>query len=349
MKNVPPDLATLFATPQAMYMADCVIIRAAVPTAYLGAGTGSPCTVMTTPVGNILLALTNSDVDLLIQPDSTVPTNCDFLGAYPPQGLPPARTPTVPTGAVYCSAIPMDRSKLSLKVGLGVDSTDLQIYPRPTDTIYGATLQDAARTGIFDGATADLFRVFWSRGANPIGGGLVYFAGRVGEAQFGRSGLKLPINSFTELLNIDFPRNVYQGFCYFVLYGSGCCVDKTNFTFSGTVAASPNPTNLAFQVSGVTQADHYFDQGVFEFTSGVLNGLTMTVKSWIGDLLTPFVPLPSPPAPGDSVALYAGCDRTMATCNTKFSNLANFPAMPFIPIPDTMLPPIVNNSSGGGK
>jgi uncharacterized phage protein (TIGR02218 family) len=75
----------------------------------------------------------------------------------------------------------------------------------------------------------------------------------------------------------------------------------------------------------------------------------MTVKSWTGGIVTPFLPLPSPPAPGDTVTLYAGCDRTMATCNSKFNNLANFGGQPFIPIPDTMLPPIVQASSGGGK
>jgi uncharacterized phage protein (TIGR02218 family) len=350
VKILPSALQQLLSGNGRYLMADCVVIRQAVPTAYLLPGSGSPCSVQTESVGNILLALTNADVDILIQPDNAVPTNCTFLGTYLPQGVPAAHLPSgLPSGSIYCSAIPMDRSKLSLKCGLGVDSTDITIYPRPSDVLYGTTLQDAARTGIFDGSTVDMFRVFWSPGANPTGGGVVYFAGRIGEIEFGRSMLKLPVNSFTELLNLDFPRNVYQPYCQFVLYGAGCCVNKANFTFFGAVGSSPNPTNISFQASGISQADHYFDQGVLTFTSGILSGLTVTVKSWANDVLTPFLPLPSAPASGDSLTLYAGCDRTWTTCQNKFSNGANFGGMPFIPIPDTMLAPIVQQSSGAGK
>jgi uncharacterized phage protein (TIGR02218 family) len=359
MKNVPAALTALFASLQALYMADCVVIRAPVPTAYVAGGSGSPCSVASSSLGSVLLALTNSDVDLAILPDAAVPTNCTFLGAYLPQGVPPSSVPSMPSGGIYCSAIPMDKIKCSLKCGLGVDSQDIQIYPRyGLDRIYGGSLQIAARTGIFDAATVDFFRVFWSRSAvvpgagnifpGSTGGGVIYFAGRVADCEIGRSSLKATVNFFTELLNLDFPKNVYQPQCYFVLYGSGCCVNKAGYTFTGTVASSPDPSTGSFAVSGISKADGYFAQGAFQFTSGALNGLSMTVKSYNSNTVVPFLPLPGAPAPGDSVTLYAGCDRTMATCNSKFGNLANFPSMPFIPIPDTMLPPIVQ-SAGGGK
>jgi uncharacterized phage protein (TIGR02218 family) len=161
--------------------------------------------------------------------------------------------------------------------------------------------------------------------------------------------MEFTVNSFSELLNLDFPRNVYESGCPFVLYGAGCCVNKTGFTFNGTIASSPVPNTFAVTVSGVGQADHYFDNGVLLFGSGVLSGLTMTVKSWIGNVLTPFIPLPSAPAPGDTITLFAGCDRTYPTCVSKFANGAHFGGQPFIPIPDTMLAPIVRNGSGGGK
>jgi len=40
--------------------------------------------------------------------------------------------------------------------------------------------------------------------------------------------------------------------------------------------------------------------------------------------------LPEPPAAGDAITVYQGCDHTMGTCGTKFDNLANFRAFPFV-------------------
>jgi uncharacterized phage protein (TIGR02218 family) len=323
-------------------MADVVTFRAPVVGSYI---TGA--------IGNVILAITNADVDLFITPDSTTPTNCTLAGVYLPRGIPPSSLPSGPAGSIYCSAIPMDRVKISLKCGLGVDSVDVQIYPRAgLDVLFGSSLQNCARTGVFDAATVDIFRVFWSGspGQSFTGGGVVMFAGRVAEIDpAGRSTMKFTVNDFAELLNMDFPRNVYQPYCPFLLYGPGCGLSKASYTFAGTVASSPTPTAQAFAVSGISQANGYFTQGVLTFTSGVLNGLAGTVKQWLNNVATPLQIMPSAPSPGDRVTLYAGCDRTWETCQAKFSNGAMFGGQPFIPIPDIMTPPIVQGSSGFGK
>jgi uncharacterized phage protein (TIGR02218 family) len=352
MKNVPAALATLFASGEPFFMADCVVISSTLPASYTP---GTPCTQNNFGMpGPVLLAITNADMDLAILPDAVPASNCTLLGAYMPRGVPPASLPSgLPSGAVYCSAIPMDRTKLSIKVGIDVDNMDVVTKPRPNDTIFGGSIPSAFRGGTFDGSTIEVYRVFCFKGAWPLGplagGGVVIFVGRMGEADPGRTLVKFTINSYSELFNLDFPVRVYQGFCDFQLYGPGCCVNRADFTNNGTVAASPAPTNTYFAVnfasSGAWNADGYFTQGTFAFGSGVCNGESGTIKAWGTQVAFVFEPLPAAPAPGDVVTLYAGCDHSFTTCDKKFNNLASFPQCPFIPIPQTMLPPIVQNSN----
>ncbi|MGH7247352.1 MAG: phage BR0599 family protein, partial [Pseudomonadota bacterium] len=69
-------------------------------------------------------------------------------------------------------------------------------------------------------------------------------------------------------------------------------------------------------------------------TSGVNAGVTATVGSVVaGASMTLLYPLESVPATGDGFTVYFGCDHTMATCQSKFNNLANFRGFPFVPPP----------------
>ena len=75
-------------------------------------------------------------------------------------------------------------------------------------------------------------------------------------------------------------------------------------------------------------------QGSLVFSSGVNANLRATVKSVVaGVSLSLMYPLPSAPAAGDALTVYAGCDHTPATCAARFSNLANFRGFPFVPPP----------------
>jgi hypothetical protein len=41
-------------------------------------------------------------------------------------------------------------------------------------------------------------------------------------------------------------------------------------------------------------------------------------------------------ASGATFTVRAGCDKTQGTCTTKFSNLARFRGMPYIPVAETV-------------
>ena len=68
----------------------------------------------------------------------------------------------------------------------------------------------------------------------------------------------------------------------------------------------------------------------------------MEVKEYIyrsgtGGLITLVLPMPHSIANGDSYALQKGCDKTIGTCHTRFTNVANFRGEPHVPGVDRML------------
>ena len=94
--------------------------------------------------------------------------------------------------------------------------------------------------------------------------------------------------------------------------------------------------NATFNTN-LTQADGYFDQGQITFTSGANNGLSRLIKSFkhTSGAITLATPLPTAPAAADTFTALPGCDLSMATCTSKFSNLLHFRGTPFVPTPET--------------
>jgi uncharacterized phage protein (TIGR02218 family) len=92
-------------------------------------------------------------------------------------------------------------------------------------------------------------------------------------------------------------------------------------------------------ITNLTQADTYFDNGQLVFNFGANNGHVVAVKAYLNSGGTVYfvVPLPALPTAGDTFTIYPGCDKTQATCASKFSNLANFGGFPYVPVPETAI------------
>ena len=74
-----------------------------------------------------------------------------------------------------------------------------------------------------------------------------------------------------------------------------------------------------------------------KFTTGLNTGLQRTIKAYTNGSPSNFTlisPFPNVPTIGDSFTIYAGCDKSMATCTARFSNLVNFRGTPFVPAAD---------------
>jgi uncharacterized phage protein (TIGR02218 family) len=81
----------------------------------------------------------------------------------------------------------------------------------------------------------------------------------------------------------------------------------------------------------------WFNDGLLKFTSGVMNNFYVEIKNWDGVTLTTFLPMPFQPGPGDTFQIEPGCDKTSATCFSKYNNIVNFRGEPFIPGNDLIL------------
>lgn len=96
---------------------------------------------------------------------------------------------------------------------------------------------------------------------------------------------------------------------------------------------------LAVQVatSGIVIASGYFNQGVLKFTSGLNTGAMRTVRYYdsVTGAITVMPPLEHIPAVSDTFEIYPGCNKLMATCDSKFDNVGNYRGMQFTPVPET--------------
>lgn len=124
--------------------------------------------------------------------------------------------------------------------------------------------------------------------------------------------------------------------CPATLGDTECAKSLVAFTVTGTIA-SIDATGLQITDASRTEASGYFDYGVVTMTSGDSSGYSMEVKSSVvGSFIMQQV-MPFGIAAGDTYSLVAGCDKSFATCGTKFDNVINFQGFPHLPGQDRLL------------
>jgi uncharacterized phage protein (TIGR02218 family) len=273
-------------------------------------------------------------------------------------------------GNLYLATGPfMERSKLRQSRGTSVDSLVLTCYSSQAISISeissggvyvipayeapgafeggdisvplfgGWGLQEALLQGALDGAYLTMSRLIFASWSKPTQfSPVILFYGRVADiSSVGYSKIQITVKSFLELLDMYYPWQLYQAACSWALYDANCQVNPNNYALSGTVAASAGNTALTF-ITNLSQPDGWFTLGRIQMTSGACAPQFRSIKIYQGGAITLMVPfIGGPPAPGDSFTAWAGCDRQMGTCATKFNNLINFGGQPFIPAPSTIL------------
>lgn len=83
--------------------------------------------------------------------------------------------------------------------------------------------------------------------------------------------------------------------------------------------------------TGVSDAAGYYDGGLVVWETGKNAGRSQEIKSWADGALTLFQRPFHIPAVGDRFVIHPGCDKTRATCVSKFSNILNFRGEPDVP------------------
>lgn len=145
---------------------------------------------------------------------------------------------------------------------------------------------------------------------------IVIFTGKVASSVFSASRCTLTCLPLREALRRRIPLNTFQSQCNWPLYSGPCGVAKASFATVGTVSAISEDTVDASAFS--PPGSGWFNNGYVERFNGERRWIINHVGSTL-TLLSPFVGL----VVGESLTAYAGCDRTEAVCQSKFSNIVN--------------------------
>jgi hypothetical protein len=74
----------------------------------------------------------------------------------------------------------------------------------------------------------------------------------------------------------------------------------------------------------------FFDFGKITMTSGLANGYTTDVLSYVPGQWRLQLPFPYAVAPGDTYTMVAGCDKSLSTCHDRYANVRNMRAEPYL-------------------
>jgi uncharacterized phage protein (TIGR02218 family) len=225
----------------------------------------------------------------------------------------------------------LKRGTVRSVIGLEVDTLDMSVFSDASHLLDGKPFVSAAMSGSLDGANVLLERAFLSSWAAAPVGTVILFSGRVSDVSGSRTEVKIVVKSDIELLNIKLPRNLYQASCLNTVYDSSCAASKSAKTVAGIVTGGTTQSIT----SARSEAARWFEQGVLSFTSGANAGVFRTVKSYAGGAFGFALPLPNIPVSGDTFSVYPGCDKTQATCTSKFNNVIHFRGFPYVPVPET--------------
>lgn len=234
-----------------------------------------------------------------------------------------------------------NKCKMTQVIGTGAQQFQLSCLPAQ-GTINGQAILSAIRQGVFDGAELTYSGAYWAQGVTdtpltPVAptGVIIKQVGRIANVDIGRTAIIFTANDHLELLNLQMPRNLYQAPCANSLYDAGCTLNQASFAVSGTVISG---STVSVVKAALSQATGYFDLGQITFTSGINNGVTRSIKTYIQGTpgtVSLFTPLPSAPSAGNTFTIYPGCQKDINTCTTKFNNALHFRGEPYIPAPET--------------
>jgi uncharacterized phage protein (TIGR02218 family) len=223
-------------------------------------------------------------------------------------------------GFTYNAATGFTPSAISSTSSLAVDNLEVE-------ALLDSSLIEESEimAGLYDFAEVE---VFMANYADVSMGKMRLRTGWFGEIEVKGGRFVAEVRGLTQKLQQNIGE-IYSLTCRARLGDARCTKNLAAFTFTGSITAVTS--RQIFTDSALTQASGYFDQGKITFTSGLNNGISMEIKNFSNDIITTVLPLPFDVAVGNTYSIVAGCDKTLQTCITKFSNALNFRGEPHVP------------------
>jgi uncharacterized phage protein (TIGR02218 family) len=234
-------------------------------------------------------------------------------------------------------------SRMTWKASTAVDTMQLTLQSDASVLVNGIELLPFILAGGLDGASVTAWRAYAAQfgwdGAPAWKGPLHRITGKVSDIDRpNRIETVVTVRSQFENLNQMLPRNMWQAQCNATLYDGTCGLNRASFVTAGTVDTAGDALHMAFGASALTQAAGYFTLGSVTFLTGANAGIRRTVRTHdAGGVISLVQAAPGPIATGDTFQIVPGCDRTLATCTSKFNNRLRFRGAPFVPSADSVL------------
>lgn len=254
------------------------------------------------------------------------------------------------SGVTYEAASGYTPTNVETSGDLAVDNLEVQgLLDSPSIT------EDDLLAGKWDHAEIEIFEVNYentAQGTNNLR------RGWLGEVSVGRSSFKAELRGLSQRLQ-QVILEVTSPSCRATLGDTRCGVNLTDYTTTGAVTSvtsnrvfetdvHDNTVRLTPSTTG-NPPSGYFDSGVLTWTSGLNDGLSMEVKSFIvgspsSGGVTLQLPMPYTVQVGDQFSIVTGCGkRLIEDCKTKFGNVPNFRGEPYKPTPNQLLRGPISN------
>lgn len=155
------------------------------------------------------------------------------------------------------------------------------------------------------------------------------FKGRVRSVAFSLMGLQaeISVQPITSGLSRTIPRFVFSGSCNHVLYDTNCKVNSNAHRHIEEIASI---AGAVYTITGLGAA--YPNNWA---TGGFMAGPNSTdfrlIIQHTGDDVRLLLPFPPDVAAGAEVQIFAGCDHSIDTCSSKFSNVLNYGGFNWVP------------------
>lgn len=248
--------------------------------------------------------------------------------------------PTVYGGnTFYGQGVPIiTRDSWQIKNTIEVPSLELTLLSTGSD--YGSiNIKEAIINGLLDGSTLLMSRVYLNPQTLGQIGGFDIYNGICGPIQVGPTGAKVTYRGANVRMEQNYPKNIYTTGCIWSLFGPGCLVNRSTYTFSGTVAeTTANSTIfLAWTLDPTSGNPSRLGLGYITFTSGALDGDKRTIQVAGPNGLQPMYPFDAVPQAGDTFTVTYGCTKTLSYCQDVFDNQQRWRGFPYVPPAETTI------------
>lgn len=136
------------------------------------------------------------------------------------------------------------------------------------------------------------------------------------------------------------PRFTYQSNCNHILYDAGCKIARSSFLHTALVNAISGRT---ITVAGLSAKGVGWAVGGFVVFPAAGNDDARLILEQSGDTVT-LLNTFAADVLNTTVDVFAGCDHSLAICDSKFANVINFGGFPFVPTKNPF-----NSMLRGGK